>query len=313
MLRSRPARQLPPLHALRAFEAAARRLSFKGAADELAVTPTAISHQIRQLEAILGVKLFSRGSRRIELTPQGKELYPVLRDGFDAFARAIANLKVQRLRTVVTLSATVAFTARWLVPRAPSFHRANPRMDLRLHASDEPIDLESGLADAAIRYGRGRYAGMKSEELFQDVFAPVCSPGLRLRRTEELVHHTLIHFEWKRSRRENPVWARWLERAGLIDLKSKADLILTDESQAIQAATAGLGVALVSLPLVSGEIARGTLVQPFGPVLEGYRYCLVYPEASEGSERISALRTWIRSELERSALPTPANAAAQPV
>ena len=158
MLRSGTGRRLPPLHALRAFEAAARHLSFKAAAEELAVTPTAISHQVRLLEDTLGLRLFERRARCVELTQEGRELYPVLRDGFDRFAWAIAQLRARRLRSVVTLSATVAFTARWLVPRAPSFHRANPRTDLRLHASDDPVDLRgarrtrrSGMAPAPMR------------------------------------------------------------------------------------------------------------------------------------------------------------------
>jgi LysR family transcriptional regulator, glycine cleavage system transcriptional activator len=297
MLRSKTQRRLPPLHALRAFEAAARNLSFKDAADELAVTATAVSHHVRLLEQNLGVKLFERRARGVELTPAAKELYPVLRDGFDSFAHAIAGFRRRRLRTVVTLSATVAFTGRWLVPRVPAFQRANPRMDLRLHASDDPVDLHAGTVDAAIRYGRGKYPGMKSEELFRDSFAPVCSPALRLRRLEELREHTLIHFEWRLARRENPVWSRWCEVAGLRDLRAKAELILTDESQAIAAAIAGHGVALVSLLLVADEIARGTLVQPFGPVLEGYRHYLIYPEVSVDSERMKAVRDWILSEL----------------
>jgi LysR family transcriptional regulator, glycine cleavage system transcriptional activator len=297
MLRSKSARRLPPLHALRAFEAAARHLSFKEAANELGVTPTAISHHVRQLEDLLDLKLFQRRIRRIELTSAGQELYPILRDGFDAFANSIAQLKSRKLRSVVTLSATVAFTARWLVPRVPEFHRAYPRMDLRLHASDDPVDLQAGTVDAAIRYGRGDYAGLSAQKLFDDVFAPVCSPSLRLRHPQDLVRHPLIHFEWRRTRRDNPVWNRWLKNAGLPDLRAKSDLIFTDESQAIQAAVAGHGVALISLVLARDDLARGTLVQPFAQTLAGYAYYLVYPPERAESERISVVRTWIREEI----------------
>ena len=297
MLRSKSSRRLPPLHSLRAFEAAARHLSFKKAADELAVTPTAISHHVRVLETALGVKLFERHARHIELTSYGRELYPVLREGFDAFAGAIGRLKSRKVRTVVTLSATVAFTARWLVPRVPAFHKDNPRMDLRLHASDEPADLRSGIADAAIRYGRGDHAGLAVEKLFQDVFEPVCSPQLKLREARDLANHTMIHFEWRRQRRDNPTWSRWLQKAGVSKLAPKSDLILTDESQAIQAAIAGHGVALVSQLLVADELARGTLIRPFGPALDGFQYDFVFlPDAAE-SDRISALRSWIQKEL----------------
>lgn len=290
-------RRLPPLAALRAFEAAARHLSFKRAAAELAVTPTAISHQIRLLEETIGLKLFLRRPRRLVLTAEGQTLYPVLRHGFDAFADAIQRLRAVPARSVVTLSATRAFAARWLVPRAASFAAANPGMDLRLHAADEPVDLQAGTIDAAMRYGRGRFPGLAAEELFRDTFAPVASPRLELKRADDLRRHTLIHFEWHRTDRETPVWPRWLERAGLRGFSPKAELTFNDESHAIQAAIAGHGVALLSLQLIADELASGALVQPFGPVLPGYRCYLVYPEAAAKSEKIAAVRRWIRGEL----------------
>ena len=302
MLRSKLSRRLPPLHALRAFEAAARHLSIKKAAAELAVTPTAVSHHVRVLEDALGVKVFERHARHIELTAYGKELYPVLREGFDAFADAIARVKSRKVRTVVTLSATVAFTARWLLPRVAAFHKANPSMDLRLHASDETADLRSGTVDAAIRYGRGEYQGLSAERLFPDSFAPACSPRLKVRSARDLANQTMIHFEWRRQRRDNPTWSRWLRTAGVEDLNARADLIFTDESQAIQAAIAGNGVALLSLTLIADELARGTLIQPLEPALtmNGFQYDLVYPPSADQSDRISALRTWIQKELQAS-------------
>lgn len=301
MLRSKYPRRLPPLHALRAFEAAARHLSVKKAAAELFVTPTAVSHHIRVLETALGVKLFERHVRGIELTAHGRQLYPVLREGFDAFAEAIDGLKSRRVRTVVTLSATVAFTARWLAPRVPAFHKAHANMDLRLHASDETVDLRSGMADAAIRFGRGKYEGLAAERLYTESFAPACSPRLKLRDPRELTNHTMIHFEWRRQRRDNPTWQRWLRKAGFPDLVPKADLIFTDESQAIQAALAGHGVALLAQSLIADELARGALIQTFAQILEmeGYGYDFVYVPDREQSPRIAALRAWIRDELAR--------------
>lgn len=224
MLRSKVSRRLPPLHALRAFEAAARHLSVKKAAAELAVTPTAVSHHIRVLEDALGVRLFERHARHIALTAYGRDLYPALREGFDKFADAISRLKAGKLRTVVTWSATFAFTARWLAPRVPAFHRDNPGMDLRLHASDEPVDLRSGIADAAIRYGRGEYEGYAAETLFEDAYAPVCSPRLRLREPRDLAKHTMIHFEWRRRRREDATWDRWLRAARVPDAQIRTHL-----------------------------------------------------------------------------------------
>lgn len=290
-------RRLPPLHALRAFEAAARHLSFKDAAAELAVTPTAISHHVRLLEETLGVRLFERRTRAVSLTPAGKDLYPVLRDTFDDIADAVLRLRAPRMRTVVTISATVAFTARLLVPRVSAFYETNPDMDLRLHASDEPADLHAGMADAAVRYGSGNYPGLKAEKLQQDVFAPVCSPALTLSWPEELAAHTLIHFEWRRARRNNPIWPRWLGMVGLGDLRPKANLVFTDETHAIDAAVAGKGVALLSLLLVVDEIERGTLVQPFLPTLDGYQYWLVYRADAQDSKPIQALGQWIRTSL----------------
>src|SRR5262249_46313557 len=226
----RPMPRLPPLASLRAFEAAARHLSFKRASAELPVTPTAISHQIRVLEDWIGLKLFERRPRQLLLTIEGQRLYPVLRDGFDSFAKAVANLQARRSRTVVTLSATRAFMARWLVPRTPSFAAANPGMDLRLHAADEPVDFSKTAIDVALRYGRGDYPGLKAEELFRDEFAPVASPHLGLREPTDLRRQTLIHFEWFREDRETPIWPRWLARAGMNHFEPKAELTFTDES-----------------------------------------------------------------------------------
>lgn len=291
-------RRLPPLAALRAFEAAARHLSFKRAATELAVTPTAISHQMRLLEETLGLKLFERHPRGLLLTPEGQRLYPVLRDGFDTFAKVIASLGSRPARTVITVSATRAFTARWLVPRAPSFTAANPTMDLRLHAADEPVDLRAAKVDAAIRYGHVPSPGLEAEELFRDDFAPIASPHLDLRAPEDIGRHTLIHFEWFRTKRETPTWSRWLARAGLRSIKPKAELTFTDESHAIQAALAGQGLALLSSKLIADELASGALLQPFGPVLPGYRCYLVYPEEAASSQEIAAVRDWIWRELD---------------
>ena len=292
-----PRRRLPPLQSLRAFEAAARHLSFKEAAAELAVTPTDISHHVRLLEDTLGVPLFERRTRAVSLTSAGKDLYPVLRESFDAIADAVIRMRAPRIRTVVTLSATVAFTARWLVPRISAFRESYPDMDLRLHASDEPADLHGGMADAAVRYGSGSYPGLRAEKLVEDVFAPVCRPALKLSRPEGLAGQTLIHFEWRRARRDNPTWPRWLELVDLRNLRPRANLVFTDESHAIQAAVAGKGVALASLLLVSDEIRRGTLVQPFGPLLDGFTHWLVYRAELSNSRPIQALREWIRGEL----------------
>ncbi|UOF14582.1 transcriptional regulator GcvA [Lysobacter capsici] len=289
-------RRLPPLGTLRAFEAAARLRSFKRAAEELSVTPTAISHQIRALEAQLGLRLFERETRRVRPTAEAERLYPVLRDGFDAFAQAIAELTARPRRQALTISATLSFTAKWLVPRVASFHAAYPDLDLRLHASDDPVDLHAGVADAAIRYGRGPYPGLVAEPLIDNRFAPVCSPRLDLRDPDDLRRHTLLHSEWRHPTQDSPTWRGWCLQAGLDGLDVDAGLRFTDESHAIQSAIAGHGVALLSLTLVADDLAAGTLVQPFGPALQGHPHWFVHADANP-SPQARALRDWLRAQV----------------
>lgn len=288
------ARKLPPLGALRAFEAAARHLSFKTAADELAVTPTAISHQLRLLEDSLGQRLFERQIRKVTLTPAGDALYPVLRDGFDSFAQAIERLRAGPQRRRLTLSATPAFVAKWLLPRLGDWQARHPGIDLHLHASEAPVDLAGGSADAAIRYGRGNWPELHSEQLLPSLFAPVTSPRLKLRKPADLQTQTLLHFDWRQRRRDTPTWKRWSEQAG-IALDISGGLRFSDESHAIQAAIAGQGVALLGLPLVAAELASGALVQPFGPVLHGDSYHLVTTRERAQQPQIVALRNWLRA------------------
>ncbi|NMO19365.1 transcriptional regulator GcvA [Pyxidicoccus fallax] len=289
-------RDLPPLSSLRAFEAAARHLSFKRAADELAVTPTAVSHQIRQLEDWLDTLLFERRVRRVVLTPAGQSLYPALREGFDALLRGVDALRKPPERAALTLSATVAFTSKWLVPRVAAFRAACPGLDLSLHASDDPMDLRAGGVDLAIRYGRGVYPGLHSELLLQDRFAPVCSPRLGVRAPADLGKHPLLRFEWRRVEDDTPTWPRWFAAAGRPYKTSGGELVFSDESHSIQAAIAGHGVALASLVLVAEELASGALVQPFGPELDGFAYHVVHLESARNAERIAAVRRWLLAE-----------------
>lgn len=294
-------RKLPPLASLRAFEAAARHLSFRRAAEELAVTPAAVSHQVRQLEERLGVRLFERHTRQVVATDAALELYPVLRDGFDAFARALEVVSHRRGRRSLTLSATSAFAARWLVPRIASFRRAHPGLDLRLHASDEPVRLEGRDIDAAIRYGHGPYPGLVALPLAGDRFAPVCSPALGLHRRADLKRWPLLHFEWRHRRADNPTWRRWLEQAAVRGVDAEAGVVFSDENHAIQAALAGQGVALLSLMLVAPDLRSGALVQPFGPRLEGYRYHLVHAPDTPRRDELEALGAWLQAEMEADA------------
>ncbi|MBB6428080.1 LysR substrate-binding domain-containing protein [Sphingopyxis sp. JAI128] len=285
-------RRLPPLSALRAFEAAARHGSFKEAAVELAVTPTAVSHQIRALEAHIDLALFERRTRQVVLTDAGARLYPVLRDGFDAFAEAIERLTRRRGRRYVTISATIAFTARWLVPRVNAFRVLHPDIDLQLQASDQLVDLERAGVDIAIRYGAGPYPDFSVMPLFADRFAPVFNPMLRIAAVADWPR---IDFEWRRRHPDNPTWSRWFAEAGLPEPAEPAQLRFSDESHAIQAAVAGQGVALVSLALVEAELAAGQLVQPFGPTISAFRHHLLVRKG-EVSAEINAVRDWLLAE-----------------
>ncbi|MDH1265682.1 transcriptional regulator GcvA [Pseudomonas sp. GD03944] len=285
-------RRLPPLSALRAFEAAARHGSFKRAAEELAVTPTAISHQIRSLEEHTGLALFERQLRKVVLTEAGVRLYPVLRDGFDAFEMTLTQLTGTRKRARVTVSATHAFTAKWLVPRVAGFHRLHPHIDLQLHASDAAVDLAASDVDIAIRYGRGSYPGLQAEAMFTDRFAPVANPVLGVDSLDDLQRVPLIHFAWQTPSPLNPTWEAWFAQAGLPDAARHGHLRFSDESHAIQAAVAGQGIALLSLALVADELAAGHLVQPFGPTLSGHTYhLLMKPEPSTEAQ---AAAEWLR-------------------
>ncbi|CUJ48140.1 MULTISPECIES: LysR substrate-binding domain-containing protein [Achromobacter] len=282
-----------PLSGLRVFEAAARLGSFKAAAEELAVTPTAVSHQIRALEAQTGLALFDRHVRRVSLTEAGAQLYPVLRDGFDAFEAALARLTQQRTRMQVTISATNAFTVKWLVPRMADFRSKHPGIDLQLQASDDVVDLRSAAVDIAIRYGRGPYPGLVAQPLFTDRFAPVANPRLGVASPDDLAGVPLIRFNWKWSHPDNPTWERWFAVAQRSLPRQAGQLRFSDEGHAIQAAVAGHGVALVSLALIAEELEAGHLVQPFGPEIAGHTYHLAMPADRPPSAPVQAVAHWL--------------------
>ncbi len=287
-------RALPPLTALRAFEAAARHLSFKHAAAELSLTPTAISHQIRQLEDHLGVRLFVRGTRRVDLTPAGQTLFPPLRDGFDAMARAVQTVRPTTGPRTLVLSTTMAFASQWLLPRLARFASAHADIALHLHTSDEPVDLHGGAAQLAIRYGRGSYPGLKGVPLLPSRFAPVCAPALHVRDIEDLTRVPLIGFEWYRRDATTPDWPLWFERAGRAPLPRQ--LHFSDEVHAIQAAIAGQGVALINLALAADALRSGMLRQPFGPEVAGHAFHLVWPEALDADPDVARVRAWLLDE-----------------
>jgi LysR family glycine cleavage system transcriptional activator len=288
---------LPPLAALRAFEAAARHQSFKNAAAEIAVTPTAISHQIRLLEETLGVRLFDRQPRKVVLTSAGQELYPVLRDGFSAFALAIDRVRNQRPSRSVTVSVIPSFAAKWLMPRLPRFQESHPDIHLRLHTSAEVVDLAGGVADAAIRYGHGPYPGLVAAPMFRESFVPLCSPALGLKRPADLLQATLLHLDWLRPDDASPSWQRWSQEAGMNGQLPSGGITFSDDTHAIQAAIAGQGVVLASPAMVRAELDAGLLVVPFGPEITGHLYHFVHSGRGQHTGEVAAFGAWIDEEV----------------
>ena len=285
-------KRIPSLSALRAFEAAARRRSFKLAAEELAVTPTAISHGIRALEDDLKTPLFVRKTRAVELTAEGLALMAAVREGFDAIAAGV-DLIERRKRQSVRLSTTPAFAAKWLVPRLAQLHAAHPTIDLHVHASYEPVDLQAGDVDVAIRYGMGRYKSAVSTLLMHDRFAPVASPALRIKHTRDINAHRRIHFDWQQSLPIDLTWSAWFKKAGLKQTARDSDVRYSEESHAIQAAVAGQGVALLSLVLVQDELKLGLLEAPVGLTLDGLSYHLVRAAQRPRSEAVALVEKWL--------------------
>ena len=191
----------------------------------------------------------------------------------------------------------MAFTARWLLPRVKRFQDAHPDIDLQFHASDYPVDLDTADVDFAIRYGRGPYPGLLSETLFADRFAPLANPALGVSIAADLRRLTLIEFDWLRVDSANPTWEIWSQLADQESLRTARRVRFSDESHAIQAAVAGQGVALLSLALVRDEIEEGRLVQPFGPVVDGFTYHLVEKGHRRRTEPVDAARAWVLAEV----------------
>ncbi|WP_136065891.1 LysR substrate-binding domain-containing protein [Modicisalibacter radicis] len=287
-----------PLSQLRAFEAAARHHSFKRAAEELAVTPAAISHQVRELEALLGSPLFERRTRRVVPTAAAETLYPVLRQGFDAFAEALDALREGARPASVTLSCTPAFASQWLLPRLADFHAGHPDIDLRIHASEATLDLSHG-ACLAVRYGMGPYPGCEAVELARDSFSLVASPRLDLARVEDLKAVRHIVFDWYCPSLGLPTWPQWCQAAGCSPTDLGPSLSFSDESHAVQAAIAGQGVALLSRTLVQAELERGVLHVPLGPRLPGLRYHLLMSHARTDQAELQRVAAWLKAAFAR--------------
>jgi LysR family glycine cleavage system transcriptional activator len=293
---------LPPLSALRAFEAAARLQSFSKAADELSVTPAAISHQIAALEADLGVSLFRRLNRLVELTASARVLLPGLSEAFSGIQASVRRLRAHNDTGTLTVTASPSFAGKWLVQRLYRFQEIAPEVDVRISASDEVVDLTRGDFDIAIRYGTGRYPGLTVELLLQNEVFPACSPEL-LRRgpsldtPDDLRHHALIHDQAGERDPLVPTWSMWLKAAGARDVPASPGLSFSSNQLALEAAIAGHGVALAYSAIVAADLAAGRLVRLFSlalPDLFAY-YVVTAPGALE-RPKVRAFRDWLRRE-----------------
>lgn len=289
-------RRLPSLNALRAFESAARHLSFTRAADELNVTQAAISHQVKALEDQIGIMLFQRRNRQLILTDAGQTLLPDLIDAFDAMDSALARVKRRDQAGILIVATMDSLAAAWLMPRLVRFRSDHPDIDIRLATSDISVDYDRNGIDIGIRYGRGNWPGLIAEELMREDIFPVCSPSLiesgpGLKVPADLRHYPLIHDDMEED------WAMWLKAAGLTDIDPARGPGYTHSNLVIQAAIAGEGVALGRGLLVADSIAAGKLVAPFDLALTAnYRYYVASTETNYDRPKVRVFRDWLFKE-----------------
>jgi LysR family glycine cleavage system transcriptional activator len=295
-----PRRELPPLNALRAFEATARLGSLSAAADELCVTHGAVSRQVKLLEDWAGVAVFERVGRRLRLTEAGQAYRTALGGAFDAVAVASGRLRqVGRAAQALTVNALPTFAMRWLLPRLAGFQRRHADIELRLITSDEPVErLAPGACDVAIRRRIGAWpAGFVAEAFLAEHEIPVCAPALLERapiaRAGDLAHQTLLHADKRPG-----AWTRWLAAAGVPEVEQRAARQRFDHFYlTLQAAADGLGVALGPLPIVQDDLAAGRLVAPLaGPRVPSPSYCWVVSRGLKDNPAVTAFCSWLSSE-----------------
>lgn len=287
--------KLPPFAAIRAFEAAARHQSFKDAALELGLTPTAISHQIKQLERLSGRSLFVRRTRRVELTPQGSAFAESIGPALEAMTAAFAKLCSEPERRNVTLGAGPIIAARWLVPRLSRLWAGHPGIDLRLHHSILPVWQQMAQFDLAIAWGKGDWSGVVSEALLRIEVTPVLAPSLLQERTaltspQDLLSLPLLHH------RDQAGWRQWFAAAGVSPPRDLPGTVFEDANVLLQAALSGRGAALGILQFIEDELSAGRLIRPFESSVDpGDAYFLIYRRSALANEAMAAVRSWLLS------------------
>jgi len=296
---------MPPLNALKAFEATARHLSFSKAAAELHVTPAALSHQIRGLEDLLGLKLFFRRARAIELTDAARLIYPGIQTGFASLRQAVERLEPNRQDRVLVVSATPGLTAKWLAPKLYRFLAKHPDIDTRVSASSAYVNFAADGVDVGIRLSSGNHPDLYVERLSEEWLLPLCSPRLLdgahpLRSPKDLVHFTLIQVDLPGV---VPTWSDWFQMAGVDNIDSTRGLRLNVADHALDAASESAGVVLAYKLVASRDIGLGRLIVPFGPEipLPGRSYFFVCQKGHEKRAPVKAFRDWIFAEIEETA------------
>ncbi|HEU4777573.1 MAG TPA: transcriptional regulator GcvA [Telluria sp.] len=287
----------PPLIAARSFEAAARHGSFLRAADELNVTPTAISHQVKKLEQYLGQALFVRLNRAVELTAEGVALAATLGRLFSELDAALDPQR-RHARTTIVISAMPSLAAKWLAPRLGEFEARYPQWQVLIDVEDKLVDFQAGSIDMALRYGQGKYPGLHARRWMDATIVPVCSPALlrrqALRSADDLRRHTLIHNTTAARRIRPPEWAEALAAAGAEGVEVGRGPLFTSTYMALEAAQAGHGVTLAPLPLVERDLADGRLVQPLPLTLANpWSFWIVCPRQNLHDAKIEALSAWL--------------------
>ena len=293
---------MPPLNSLKAFESAGRHMSFTEAAMELHVTPGAISHQIKTLESYLGVRLFNRKNRSLELTAVGQACLPGLRKGFDHLGAAIQRIQSTAAAEPLLISAPPVFGAKWLVPRIAEFSVAHPEVQIRIDPLQKISELEGPETDVAIRFGRGRYPGLLAKRLIKQEVFPVCSPELLqgehpLISQADLRWHTLIHFDPTFYDPDWPQWGKWLRAAGVTGIDASVGPHFSSPNFTIQAVLQGQGVALVVSLMADELVEDGRLIRLFDVNYPGnYGYYGVMSEEKAEEPRVSAFWEWLTAE-----------------
>jgi LysR family glycine cleavage system transcriptional activator len=289
-------RPLPSLNALRAFEAAARHQSFTRAADELAVTQGAVSHQVKALEQQLGLTLFHRQSQRLTLTSAGQAYLPVVRDAFDRLAAGTEQLLAVEQSKRLTISVSPNFAANWLVPRIGHFVEQHPDIDLRINAALHHVDFAREDVDMAVRHGEGHWPQLRVVRLCREELFPACSPKLLegahpMRAPADLRHHALLHLDDRRD------WQKWLDAAGVEGVDLSRGVVFNQASMAIRAAVDGQGVALARTALAALLLLEGRLIRPFALTLPAsYAYYIVSPQATAGRPKVALMRNWLLAQ-----------------